>query len=495
MRQAYIPVDPRNSSIKKNIVSGSLWSGANAGFNALVSFIRSIILARFLAPSDFGIVAIAMVFTQFVLIFTNIGFTASVIYHRNLSREDISTCWWGNLLVDMTATFVCIGFALLSKNFVETPETPWIIVILSAQLFIASIGSINAALLQRMFKFKAITMIQIAGTLSSFIAIMILIIAFDMGVYGLAFGTVVGTICTTLLYFIFLPWLPSMSASFTTAKKHLGYGGWFLGVNLITYANGNLDKAIVGSFLDNAQLGYLEYASRLPSMVVTELGQILNKVLFSAFSSMQNDLKVMDRLLNKLFRFNTLIVYPMLFGLAAVASDFTLVLYGQKWEPIILPMQILCIYGIIRIFTNPLYALANGIGKPNMPFKWAALGLPLNGILLFLLVQYYGLEGVTAVKCCIALYFLLTLGMELSVAINASFPKLLLQALPAALCATIMAVCVKLVRIFLLASLGASVTALAIQVCVGVVVYIAALRLLYPKDIHRLINLLRNSTG
>ena len=490
-RQHYIPDDVSSLEVGGNVISGGLWSGANAAFNTLISFFRSIILARLLAPADFGIVAIAVVFTQFVMIFTNFGFTASVIYHRDLRTEDISTCWWGNFTVDLMATLVCIGFALFSKRFVETPQTPWVIVILSTQLFIASLGSINVALLQRIFQFKTITLIKMCGTIISLIVTLVLIIIFDFGVYGLAWGTVTGTVLTTLLYFFYLPWLPSTAASLQTAKKHLGYGGWFLGVSVISYANGNMDKAIVGGYLDNTQLGYFEYASRFPSMVVIELGQILNKVLFSAFSNLQDNFQEMSRLLSQLFRFNTLLVFPMLFGLAVVARDFTLVLYGQKWEPIIVPMQILCAYGAVRIFNNPLYALANGIGKPSMPLKWAALAMPLNGIILYLMVRYHGLEGVATGKPIMAVYFLFTLGVELSINLKTSFPKLLLQALPATLCASLMAICVIGTRHFALAPMGSTVLVLAVQVGVGVVVYVSVLRLIFPADFHKILSIIR----
>ena len=330
-----------------------------------------------------------------------------------------------------------------------------------------------------------------SGATASFVVTLVLIIVCDLGVYGLAYGTVAGTLVTTLLYFYCLPWLPSMKASLRTAKKHLGYGGWFLGVNLITYANGNMDKAIIGGCLDNTQLGYFEYASRFPAMVVTELGQILNKVLFSAFSNLQDNFHEMSRILSKLFRYNTLLVFPMLFGLAAVAHDFTIVLYGERWEGIIVPMQILCAYGAIRIFTNPLYSLANGIGKPSTPFKWAALALPLNGIFLYLMVYSHGLEGVAVGKGVMALYFLFTLGVELSINIKTSFTKLLLQALPATLCASLMVLCVMAIRIIALETLGSTVMTLTVQVGVGVVVYVSALRLFFPADMRQLLSVLR----
>ena len=489
-RQLYLPNDVTKEKIRGRVVSGSLWSGIDSAFAALISFIRSIILARLLAPADFGIVAIATVFTQFVLIFANFGFTASIIYQRNLRTEDVATCWWGNFIVDLAATLICIGFALLSRKFTATPQTPWIIVILSFQFLINSLGSINLALLQRLFQFKTITLVKMFSYVFGFIVTLILVVTYDLGVYGLALGMVAQTLLNTLLYFVFLPWLPSRSGSFAACKKHLKYGGWFLGVNVITYANGNMGKVSIGAFLDNTQLGYYEYASRFPSMIVGELGMILNRVLFSAFSTLQNNMDELRTLVTNLFRYNALLIYPLLIGLAAVARDFVIVFYGEKWIPIILPMQLLCAYGVISIFSNPLYALANGIGKPSLPFKWTSILLPVNAVVLYLMTRHYGLEGVAVGKSFLSIFMVLTLGIELAINIQSSLAKMFLQAVPALGSTALMTMAVLGVRSLLLSNMHPSMMTIVVQVLVGAVIYIGAVRLFWPADFRKILGVI-----
>ncbi|PIE68826.1 MAG: hypothetical protein CSA21_05325 [Deltaproteobacteria bacterium] len=489
-RQNFIPDDLDGSAVGQNVIDGSFWSSTGLILDVLISFVRSIILARILAPADFGIVALAAVFTQFILIFANFGFTASVIYYRNLTKEDISTCWWGNCIVDLTASLCCTGIAFFSTRFLTTPEAPYIVALLSSQFFLASLGSTSAALLQRLFKFKAIALIKAIGALVSFVVTLSLVVIFDAGVYGLVYGGIAGTLCTTILYLATLPWLPSLCASWRVAKKHLRYGGWFLGVNLVSYVNGNMDKAVIGGFLNNTQLGYFEYATRFPSMVVYDLGMVLNRVLFSAFSSLQGNEENMRGLLKKLFRYNTLLIYPLLAGLAAVANDFTLVMYGEKWSAIILPMQILCIYGMVRVLTNPLYSLANGIGKPNMPFKWALIALPLNAIVAYIMAKFYGLEGVAATKVILTCYTLFTLGIELAFCLKISFLKLLFQAIPAIFCSFLMLIFVFFTKNSLSSLIDIRLL-LGIQILSGASIYILSIRLFFLKDFNVIYNTLK----
>ena len=99
---------------------------------------------------------------------------------------------------------------------------------------------------------------------------------------------VAGNIVMTVLYFVYLPWLPSLRFCFTSLRKHFLYGRWFLGVNVVTYANTNVDRVAVGGMLNTTQLGYYEYASNIPLQIVTKISYVFNSVLFSAFSSLQS---------------------------------------------------------------------------------------------------------------------------------------------------------------------------------------------------------------
>ena len=490
-RQNFIPTDIESSTIKRNVAKGSLWSGVDVGSVVAISFVRSIILARILVPADFGIVAIATVFTQFVLIFTNFGFTASIIYYRGLKKKDISTCWWGNLFINSTAAAVCVIIALGTSKFIQTPEIPLVISILSLQFVIDGIGSINLALLQRLFRFKTVALIKIASGITGFIVIIIFVIIFKMGVFALVWGGLIQVIFSTILYLYFMPWLPSFSVSLSTAKKHLRYGSWFLGVNVVSYINGNLDKMTIGTFLDNTQMGYFEYATRFPNMVVINLGQVLNRVLFSAFSNLQANLDALKSLLVDLFKFNTIIVYPMLAGLALIAEEFVTVLYGDAWRPIIIPMKILCIYGMIRLFANPLFSLANGLGKPSLPFKWALIALPLNAAIFYYVVKNWGLPGVAAGKLFFSSFILLTLGIELLLIIQLPFVLLFKQAIPAVSCCLFMGATLVSLKMTLLANIEISLLKLLILIITGTISYIFALRFFWHSDFKKLFLLMK----
>ncbi len=485
-RQDFVPEDVRGG-VGGSIASGSAWSGISVAALTFLQFVRSMIFARLLEPSDFGVVALANVITQFVLIFANLGFNSSIIYHRGLKRRDLTTCWWGNLAVDGTAALVCVGVALGTARFAEDPREPVVICLLAIQFMVSSVGNVNAALMRRLFRFKQIAQVNISGGVFTFAGGYVAVKVLGWGVYGLVGGMLLGNLVMTLQYLVRMPWLPSFSFSWAVLRKHISYGAWFLGVGVVTYLNGQQDKLIIRRLLDSTQLGFYEYAANIPLMVVMKLSQVLNSVLFPAFSSLQDKLDELGRLLEKVFLFNSLLIYPLLIGLGSVAPDFILVAYGTKWMPIVEPLRLFCLFGLMRLFINPLYALCNGLGKPSLPFKWSLSLLPINLGLTWLGIIQFGLKGAILAKLFVPVFMWFTLGTQIMRVIGLPRSRLYRQTLPALTCGLLMAGSVLGVKQLLDGRLPAELPRLLICVVSGALTYVGALALLWRRHFRELV--------
>jgi len=487
-RQDYVPTDVATGRVADHVVTGSLWAGVGVLATAVLQFIRSMIFARLLMPADFGVISLANVFTQFILLFANFGFTASIIYQRGLTRKDLATVWWGSLAVDGAAALACVVFAFASHRFLNNPQVPAIICLLSIQFMMVSVGSINGALMRRQFRFKQTALVNIWGSVATFAAAYVGVRAFHGGVYGLVGGVLFGTAVMTLLNFLYLPWLPSRFFSWAVLKEHVSYGRWFLGVTLVTYSNENVDRLLIGTRLGNTALGYYDYAANLPMQIVLQLGTVLNTVLFPAFANLQHDFAELRRVLLRVMRYNMLIIYPLLVGLAIVAPDFVTVAYGAKWAPIILPTRIFCVFGLVRVLINPYYSLCNGVGRPALPFKWSAIALPLNLALLVLGVTWGKLDGITLAKLFLPTFVFVTLGTEIMRHIGLPLRELGAASQPAAACCLVMAAVVLLVRATLGPSLGSPLSRLLAEVSAGGLAYVAALRLMWRTEFQGLLS-------
>jgi O-antigen/teichoic acid export membrane protein len=489
-RQAYLPPHA-DDQVKQQFAASSAWSGINLVATTLIQVVRSIIFARLLMPADFGLLNLANVLTQFILIFANFGFNSSVIFHRDLDHEDLSTCWWSNLAVDSLVAVVSCIVAYVSGHATGNPTMIWIVCLLALQFIISAIGSINGALLRRLFMFKEIALQQIAGAVSGMVAGVIFVAILGWGIYGLVAGMVVGNIVMTILNFWYLPWLPSAVFSRNRLRRHLGYGGWFLGVSVVTYVNGNLDRGVIGTKLDITQLGFYEYASNIPLTIANQLTNAINLVRFPAISSLQDDLTRLADLLRQVYRYNALIIYPLLCGIALVARDFVLAVYGAKWLPIVVPMQFFCLVGMVRVIVNPVYPLCQGLGLPRLPFKWSLIALPLNLAAVFLLIHWQGLTGAVAARLLVPLFITVTLGREIFSRVGFRFEWAAMALLPALVCCTAMSAVVLSVRWAMGDGIPSPLTRLLIQVAAGTTAYFTTLVFGFRGDWQRLSRIAR----
>ncbi len=457
----------------------------------LIQLVRSMIFARLLPPAAFGILCLANVFTQFILLFANFGIGASIVYWKQLDRRDLATCWWGNILIDIAIALLCVVFAFTSSRWTDHPETRWVICLLATQFVLVSFGSVNNALMRRQFMFRRLAIVSVCSALATLLGGLLFIGLLGWEVYGLVGSMVLGTIVSVTLFFFQVPWLPSLTFSWRVLREHINYGRWFLGVSLVTYGNQNIDRALIGTTLTSTDLGYYEYASNLPMQVAIGLSTALSKVLFPAFASIRDDLAKLRQMLLRVIKYNAFIIYPFLTGLALTAPDFVQVAYGETWLPIVWPTRVFCVYGMVRVLTNPIYSLCYGVGKPALPFKWSLIALPLNAAFIWYGVGSGNLAMVAAAKIFLPFFMLVTLVTEITRHVRMSTAQMLRAVLPAFTCCVVMAAVVfSFQQVPFMAGLAA-LPRLLILVLVGMVSYTAALRVVFQSDFKEAVRLTR----
>lgn len=485
-RQQYVPPPRAADGLGARVASSSVWSILGIGAGTALQLVRSMVFARLLLPADFGVINLANAFAQFVMIFANFGFTASVIHHDDLKRTDLATLWWGNVAVDTSAALLCCLVAAISGHVTHNPKLLPIMILLASQFVVTSFGSVSLALMQRTFRFRETAITDLIGAVLTFGLGYVLIAVFHMGVYGLVLAMVLATAATALLNFAWMPWLPSFTFSREALKTHFGYGRWFLGVSLVSYVNGTSDRFALGHMLNTTQLGYYEYAGNIPLQIVTKIAWMLNTVLFSAFSSARHSAQQMQELLQKFYRFSAIATFPVLVGIALVAPEFVQVAYGDVWRPIIPAVRLFCLYGALLLYTQPLYSICNGIGQQHLPFRWMVIYLPINLVLIWMGIHFGGLNGVVLVRSFMPLFVAFTLGRQVMRMLDVPWSALLRATIPAAVSCLAMAVAVKSLEHFLLSPGISPLPHLLLASGIGAVVYGGVLMVFWPGDVRRL---------
>ena len=319
-----------NKSLKSKTTKGLLWSSIERFSNQGVQFLFSIVLARLLVPSDYGIVAMVAIFFMLAQCFIESGFGSALVRKQDRTEADFNTCFYFNIVVGIVCyllLFVCAPFI---ADFYNQPILSPIVRISGLNVLFNSLCIVQGAQFTFKIDFKSTAKISFSCTIvSGIIGIALAYIGF--GVWALVWQGVVST---------FL-------------KMVFGYGSKLLASYLIGAIYENIYPLVIGKFYTPAQLGNYSRAlgwAQLPSSNITG---ILQRVTFPVLSEMQGDEERIAINYRRLIRLSAYIIFPLMVGLAVVASPLIRIVLTEKWDGCVLYLQIIC----LALMWYPVHAI------------------------------------------------------------------------------------------------------------------------------------------
>ena len=358
-------------NLKQQTISGVKWSGISMGVVTILQFFTLAVLARFLSPSDFGLMGMIMVVIGFAQAFADMGISNAIIHRQDATKEQLSSLYWLNILAGVIVfCVVCISTPLVVE-FYREPRLRNLLYLTAAVFLITPLGQQFQILLQRELKFDRLAKIEIATALVyPTVAIGTAITGF--GVYSLVIGQLAATTAKIALLFVtsWPQWCPSFHFDKRDLKGYVSFGLYQMGERSINYFNSNLDYLLIGSMLGASALGYYALAYNLIIKPSTIINPVITKVAFPAFSLIQNQPEKLRKAYLKVLQFLASVNFPMMIGLAVVAPVAVPVVFGEQWKPSIVLLQILTIVGLLRSTGNPVGALLLAKGRADLGFKW-----------------------------------------------------------------------------------------------------------------------------
>ena len=233
----------------------------------------------------------------------------------------------------------------------------------------------------------------ITALLESALAV-ILAVFTDLGYWALVIAMLVQLIVNESIIFMVSKWRPKFIFSKESFSYLFRFGINGLGFSVTNYLRQNLDYLLVGRLLGTYTLGLYEFAYRIPHLIQNRISRPVGSVVFPSFSKIQDDNRALVRGYCRVVKYVSLISFPLLFGLAAVAHLAVPIVWGDQWLPIITPLRLLCLCAALRIAVQPLGAVFNCKNRPDLPFKISSLSLVWTAFVVGGLGFYYGVNGV-----------------------------------------------------------------------------------------------------
>ncbi len=378
--------------IKKNVTQGLKWASVSQGLNYLVQFVVWAILARLLPSSSFGALSIAMVVVNLAGIFNELGMSTAIVQRKDLEQHHLVAAFWVCVSIGGVFLLLALAVAPFSGRFFGNTTIMNLVMILAVKYLVDSFGVVPGAVLRRGLSFRTLAIIDIWSNLTYSATALILVLS-GWGIVSVGLGYLFSSIVNVSLLWARSSFRPNLTFEKKGFLELFHFGRNILGFKAVNYFTGSMDIVLVGKVLGTATLGYYSLASSLANFPRLRLSQLIANIAFPAFSRMQEDLEGVRQGYLKILRFAAAVNFPLLTGLMLLASQFVVLVYSAKWSPMILPLRILCVYGMCFSLTTFIGTVFEAVGRPDYSFKYCLLSLA--GVIIAVLSgMKYGLTGI-----------------------------------------------------------------------------------------------------
>ncbi len=353
---------------KKNVVSSLIWKFLERSGTQGVQFVVSIILARLLAPADFGVIALVLVFLNIADVFVQSGFNMALVQKKNADNLDFSSVFYVCIGISVLLYVVIFFSAPFIANFYNRSELVSIVRVLSLTLIIGAFNSIQEAYITRNLLFKKLFYRSIAVAIPAG-AIGIICAYQGMGVWALVIQKLATAFLLCLFMWFSVKWRPQFVFSFLRVKKLFSFGWKLLASALLNTGYIELFSFVIGKMFAPASLGFYSRGNQFPSIIVNNVNTSIQSVLLPTMSSYQDDRFRLKQMTRRAIVTSSYVIVPMMACLAALAKPLVLTLLGEKWLPCVPFIQICCFtYSFLPINSSNLSAI-NAVGHSDIFLK------------------------------------------------------------------------------------------------------------------------------
>lgn len=358
----------------------------------LFGLARLLILARILAPHDFGLMGIALLSMSTLETFSQTGFQAALIQKKENIESYLDAAWTVLILRGLLLFGILYFAAPFVASFFNTPEAKPIIQVIGFSVLLQAFTNIGVIYFQKDLEFNKEFIYQFAGTLADFIVAISAVLILK-NVWALVLGLLAGNAVRCIVSYLIHPYRPRLSRDSAKAKELFGFGKWVLGSSVLIFLIMQGDDIFVGKFLGATMLGFYQMAYRISNLPATEITHVISQVTFPAYSKLQDNIHELREAYLRTLQLTAFLSVPIAGLIFVLAPNFTMIFLGEKWIPMVPTMQALAIFGLIRSLGATTGSLFQGSGNPHILTKLAVLQLAILAGIIYPLTARWGILG------------------------------------------------------------------------------------------------------
>lgn len=401
-------------SLNRRGVMGGIWVAALQGVTQLLSLIRVFVLARLLAPDDFGLFAIAMLAMSLIEALSQTGVQQALIQKKGEIESYLDTAWTIQILRGVLLAACLVAAAPWITDFFEQPHVASLIRPLALAVLLNGFINISVIHFQRKLEFHKEFLYRVAPVLIDIcVALTAAVLLRDA--MALVYGLLAKSVALIVLSYVICPQRAKIGLKLDQVRELYQFGKWMFVFGILVYVINQMDRAIVGKLLGATELGYYYMAFLIGTLLATHINAMISRLLFPLYSKLRHEESGVRQAYIAVLDACSIIIFPVTCAIVIFANDIVTILLSAKWLPMIPVLQILALKGLLWTLAaatgGPMYF---AFGRPDINVKINLIQLLILALLIYPLAERYGIIGVAVlVVVSMAISYLLNIGISM----------------------------------------------------------------------------------
>lgn len=475
----------KQNNLSSKVITSLLWKFLERIGTQGIQFVVSIILARLLLPDDYGVVTMILVFTSIANVFIQTGFSISLVQKKDADELDFSSVFYVSIIVALICYIILFVAAPYISKFYNMPEITSILRVISISLFFGAISSIQNAKISKEMQFKKLFFSSLGAILVSG-ATGIIMAYKGYGPWALVGQQLSNEIVTCIILWFTCGWRPKAIFSIKRVKTLLSFGWKILCSSLLDSLYRNIYNLTIGKVYSSETLGNYNKGEQFPKLIAVNVDNTMNSVMMSAFSKEQDRKDIIKKMVRRTIKTGSLIMFPMMFGLAAISETIVKILLTDKWIGCVPYMQLLCIvYALYPINSANMQAI-KALGRSDYSLKIEIIK-KVFGIAVLALTLHSGVLAMTIGQVIVSLISAFISAFPNRKLINYKHGEMLKDLIPSLILSIIMSVIVYSIKFI---NINQYVIIL-MQIIIGVIIYFGLAYMFKLESFNYLLKILK----
>lgn len=380
-------------NITSRLIKGTAWLSLARVFINALSILSTFVLARLLAPDDFGLVALATTLMLLVGEVTELSLAQALVRHPDPTRTHFDTAWTLNALRGMVLGGAFAASSGLVGQIYGDPRLVGIMLALGASIFISGLANPRRVLLTRKLIFWQEFILNVGQKLAGVVASIVVACLYH-SYWALVIGILVTQVANIAISYMVLPFVPR--PRFAHARELFSFSLWVTAARVVDTLNWRFDILFVGKLLGSTALGHYSMGSTLASIPTRETTGPLRQTFFPAFASMRDDDRRMAAAYQRAQAVVTAVALPAGFGAALIADPLIRLVMGEKWAPAIFIVQALAAVYALQTLGSSVDSIGMAKGQTRLLFIRSLQMLLVRIPVIAVATLLFGMAGLVA---------------------------------------------------------------------------------------------------